>query len=121
MSNTNAATQLQDVINDSLFPTVQNISDVKQVLEFMKPVTQPLRQEQVQAILFLNELGSNKYIHPNGNPYEKLIKAISEYRQEIADPEFYIDTIEALVPKPPKPILMKEDGTYRKIQPEKGR
>ncbi|MED4570974.1 hypothetical protein P9302_16040 [Brevibacillus agri] len=123
MSNgtTNAAAQLQDVINDSLFPTVQNIADVKQVLDFMRPVTQPLRQEQVQAMLYLTELGDNKYIHPNGSPYEKIIKAISGYRQEIADPEFYIDTIEALVPKPPKPILMTENGTYRKIQPEKGR
>lgn len=118
---TNAAAQLQDVINDSLFPTVQNIADVKQVLDFMKPITQPLREEQVRAILYLKELGDNKHIHPNGNPYEKLIKAISGYRQEIADPEFYIDTIEALVPKPQKPILMSGDGTYRKIQPEKGR
>lgn len=115
----NSASQLQDVINDSLFPTVQNIADVKQVLDFMRPVTQPLRQEQVQAILYLRELGSNTYVHPNGNPYAELIKKISDFRQEIADPEFYIDTIEALVPKPPKPILMSGDGTFKKIKPEK--
>ncbi|WP_016696532.1 hypothetical protein [Rhodococcus rhodochrous] len=115
----NSASQLQDVINDSLFPQVQHTADVKQVLDFMRPVTQPLRQEQVQAILYLSDLGNNRYIHPNGNPYEDLIKSISSYRQEIADPEFYIDTIEALVPKPPKPILMTGDGTYKKIKPEK--
>lgn len=120
MSNgtANAASQLQDVINDSLFPTVQNIADVKQVLDFMRPVTQPLREEQVRAILYLEELGSNTYLHPNGNPYKNLIKAISSFREEIADPNFYIDTIEALVPKPQKPILMSGDGTYRKIQLE---
>lgn len=115
-----SAHKLQDVINDSLFPTVQNIADVKQVLDFMKPVTQPLREEQVQAILFLQEIGGNTYIHPNGNPYTKIIEAISKYRQEIADPEFYIDTIEALVPKPPKPILLSDSGTFKKIKPEKG-
>lgn len=113
------ADKLQQVIGDDLFPTVQNISDVKQVLDFMRPVAQPLREEQVRAILYLQELGDNRYLHPNGNPYKELIKAIRDFRQELADPEFYIDTIEALVPKPPRPILMTGDGQFKKVQPAK--
>lgn len=113
------ADKLQQVIGDDLFPTVQNISDVKQVLDFMRPVAQPLREDQIRAILYLQELGNNRDIHPAGNPYEKLIKAIVDFRQDIADPEFYIDTIEALVPKPPRPILMNADGQFKKVQPAK--
>lgn len=114
------ANKLQDVINDSLFPQTVQVADVKQVLDFMKKVTAPLREEQVRAILFLQELGDDRYIHPNGNPYSKLIESISKYRDQLADPEFYIDTIEALVPKPPRPILMSEDGKVKKIQTAKG-
>ncbi|MGG3873219.1 hypothetical protein [Brevibacillus laterosporus] len=114
------ATKLQDVINDTLFPTIQNIADVKQVLDFMKPVTQPLREEQVRAILYLEQLGNNKLLHPEENPYKGLIESIKKFRQDLADPEFYIDTIEALVPKPPKPILLKDDGKYTKLQQSKG-
>lgn len=117
MSNAN---RLQEIISDDLFPTVQHVSDVKQVLEFMRPHAQPLREEQVRAILFLQELGNNKLMHPDGNPYEKLIKKIEVYREVIADPEFFLDTIESLVPKPPKPILMAGDGTFKKVQPQKG-
>ncbi|WP_232700223.1 hypothetical protein [Brevibacillus daliensis] len=111
---------LQSVINDTLFPTVQNIADVKQVLDFMKPVTQPLREEQVRAILYLEQLGNNKLLHPNENPYKPMIDAIKKFRQDVADPEFYLDAIEALVPKPPKPILLKDDGKYTKLQQSKG-
>jgi hypothetical protein len=112
------ADKLQQVIGDDLFPTVQNISDVKQVLDFMRPVSQPLREEQVRAILYLQELGNNRDMHPDGNPYNDLIKVIVEYREKIADPDFYIDTIEALVPKPPRPILMTGDGQFKKINPK---
>lgn len=113
------AQKLQDVINDSLFPQTVQVADVKQVLDFMKPVAQPLREEQIRAILYLQELGENKLIHPDGNPYKKLIEAVVNYREQIADPEFYIDTIEALVPKPPRPILVTNDGQVKKIQPAK--
>lgn len=113
------ADKLQQVIGDDLFPTVQNISDVKQVLDFMRPVAQPLREEQIRAILYLQELGSNRYLYPDGNPYTALIKMIVDYRKDLADPEFYIDVIEALVPKPPRPILMTETGKFKKVQPEK--
>lgn len=114
-----ADNKLQQVIGDDLFPNVQNISDVKQVLEFMKPVSQPLREEQIRGILYLQELGENKDLHPNGNPYKELIKVIVDYRKDLADPEFYIDTIEALVPKPPRPILLNSDGKFKKVQAEK--
>lgn len=114
------ANKLQEVISDDLFPNVQHISDVKQVLEFMQPNAQPLRQEQVRAIIYLQDLGDNTDMHPNGNPYKQLIEAIKkDFRQAVANPEFFLDTIEALVPKPPKPILMTQNGEYKKLQPSK--
>jgi hypothetical protein len=111
--------KLQQVIGDDLFPSVQHVSDVKQVLEFMKPVSKPLREEQVRAILYLQDLGNNQELHPGGNPYKELIKMIVDFRKDLSDPEFYIDTIEALVPKPPRPILMTGDGQFKKVQPAK--
>lgn len=114
-----AHNKLQEVISDDLFPNVQHVSDVKQVLEFMRPNAAPLREEQVRAILYLQELGENKLLHPSGNPYKKLIEQIIGFKEHIADPEFFLDTIEALVPKPPKPILMTNDGQLKKIQPAK--
>lgn len=111
---------IQDVISDDLFPNVQNVADVKQVLGFMEGVSQPLRAEQVRAILFLHELGENKIMHPDGNPYKSLIDAIKkDFRKLVADPEFYIDTIESLVPKPPRPILMTQNGEFKKLQQAK--
>lgn len=105
------ANTLQDVIGDDLFPQLQHISDVKQVLELMQGVSQNISQEQLRAIIMLNELGENKAIHPNGNPYSKLVKAITtDYKTAIANPSFYLDTIEELIPKPPKPIVFAPNG-----------
>lgn len=105
------ANTLQSVIGDNLFPEVQHISDVKQVLELMKGMSQNISQEQLRAIILLNELGENKVIHPDGNPYEKLVKAIlNDYKIAIANPSFYLDTIEELIPKPPKPIVFAPNG-----------
>lgn len=109
--------KLQDVISDDLFPTVQHVSDVKQVLEFMRPVAQPLREEQIRAILYLEALGNNRDMHPQGNPYLKIIEQIIDHREKIADPDIFLDTIGELIPKPPKPILMNEKGEFKKIQP----
>lgn len=114
------ADRIQQVIGDDLFPTVSHVSDVKQVLEFMEPNAQPLRQEQLQAILYLQELGNNKTIHPDGNPYKHIIDFVIKSKNLIADPEFFLDTIEALIPKPPKPILMSQNGEFKKIQASKG-
>lgn len=107
--------KLQDVIGDDLFPTVQNISDVKQVLEFIEPNAKALRETQIRAILFLNELGEDKEMHPTGNPYKGIIESIIKHRTSVADPEVYLDTIEALIPKPPKPIIMTQNGQVQKV------
>lgn len=107
MQNSNAD-KLQSAIGDDLFPQVHNISDVKQVLEEMTKKAQELQPEQIRAIIYLRQLGQNQYLHGEKNPYEKIIDFIMEGKVLVADPEFYIDTIEALIPKPPKPIIMAE-------------
>lgn len=105
------ANTLQGVIGDNLFPEIQHVSDVKQVLELMKGLAQNISQEQLRAVIFLNQLGENKLIHPNGNPYEKLTKAImTDFKTAVANPAFYLDTIEELIPKPPKPVVFAPSG-----------
>lgn len=104
----NNAEKIQGVINDNLFPTVNHISDVKQVLEFMENVSQPLSQEQIRAIILLQELGNNTKLHSK-NPYLDIIKAIKgEYKKAVARTEVYLDTIQELIPKPPKPIIFSD-------------
>lgn len=113
-SQTNAA-KIQSVIGDDLFPTVQHISDVKQVLDFMMTVAQPIREEQVRALILLNSLGENKRLHPK-NPYKSVIDNImKEYKIGVADTKVYLETIEELIPKPPKPIIFA-DGRASKLQ-----
>lgn len=107
MQNTNAD-KLQSAIGDDLFPQVEHISDVKQVLEEMTTKAQELQSEQIRAILLLRQMGDNKFLHGDKNPYEGIIKFIMEGKVLVADPIFYIDVIEALIPKPPKPIIMAE-------------
>jgi ABC-type hemin transport system substrate-binding protein len=108
MQQTNNAEKLQSVISDDLFPQVQHISDVKQVLEEMQSKAQNLREPQIKAILLLKQMGENKYLHGDKNPYKKLIEFIMEGKIHVADPEYYLETIEALIPKPPKPIVLAE-------------
>lgn len=108
MQNINNAEKLQSAISDDLFPQVQHISDVKQVLEVMRANAQNLREPQIKAILLLKQMGENTYLHPEGNPYSKLIDFVMEGKILVADPVYYIDTIESLIPKPPKPIVMAE-------------
>lgn len=103
--------KLQSVISDDLFPQVQHISDVKQVLEEMEDNAQNLREVQIKGLLFLESMGDNAYIHPTGNPYKKLMKFIkTEGKVAVANPDYYLDTIEALIPKPPKPVILAEKG-----------
>lgn len=110
-NNTSNAERLQSVISDDLFPQVQHISDVKQVIEEMKSKSQNLREPQIKALLLLEKLGSNKYLHGDKNPYKELIDYIKKQGKiDVADPDYYLDTIEALIPKPPKPIIMAEKG-----------
>ncbi|MBP3041757.1 hypothetical protein J9303_20150 [Bacillaceae bacterium Marseille-Q3522] len=107
MQDTNAE-KLQQAISDDLFPQVQHISDVKQVLEEMKSNAQDLREPQLKAIILLERMGNNTYLHGENNPYKKLIDYVMKGKELVADPAYYIDTIEALIPKPPKPIVMAE-------------
>lgn len=104
------AQKLQSVISDDLFPQVQHISDVKQVIEEMKSNAQNLREPQIKALLLLKKMGENEYIHKNGNPYKKIIEFVMEGKVHVASPEYYLDTIEALIPKPPKPVILAEKG-----------
>lgn len=101
------ANKLQSVISDDLFPTVHHISDVKQVIEEMQGLAQNLREPQMKALILLKSLGENEYLHGDKNPYDDLYKyVINKGKQHIANPDYYLDTIEALIPKPPKPIVM---------------
>jgi len=109
MSQSNGE-KLQSAIGDDLFPTVHHVSDVKQVLEEMKSTAQNLREPQIKALLLLKNMGENKYLHPEGNPYKKIVEFIFEGKVHVASPDYYLDAIEALIPKPPKPIIMAEKG-----------
>ena|SRR5690625_1165172 len=101
------ADKMQSVISDDLFPQVQHISDVKQVIEEMTAKAQELRQDQVKGLILLNSLGDNDYLHGKNNPYKEVYKYITgQGKKDVADPDYYLDTIEALIPKPPKPIVM---------------
>lgn len=107
---------LQGAIGDNLFPEVQHISDVKQVLELMRSNGQALREEQVRALLLLDELGSNKALHGNKNPYDSIIKAVKDtFKVAVVNPSYYLDTIEELIPKPPKPVILTDRGQSRVI------
>lgn len=108
MSETNAD-KLQSVISDDLFPHVQHVSDVKQVIEVMRDKAQNLREPQLKAIIYLKEMGENNYLHGEENPYENIIKEIlTNYKIGVADPNYYLDTITELIPKPPRPILFED-------------
>lgn len=106
MSN---ADKIQSVINDDLFPTMHHISDVKQVLEFMENVAAPLSEDQIRALILLEHLGSNTRLHGSKNPYSEIAKAIkTNYKVAVARTEVYLDTIQELIPKPPKPIIFTD-------------
>ncbi|AIF45734.1 hypothetical protein [Virgibacillus sp. SK37] len=110
-NNTGNADKLQGVISDDLFPQVQHISDVKQVIEEMQGKSQNLREPQIKALLLLKRMGENTYLHGEKNPYKPIYDYITKQgKQDVANPEYYLDTIEALIPKPPKPIIMAEKG-----------
>lgn len=109
--NVDNASKLQQAINDDLFPKVAHISDIKQVIEEMQGLAQNIREPQMKALILLKKLGENKYIHPEGSPYKELYNYILEKgKVHVGDPNYYLDTIEALIPKPPKPILLTEKG-----------
>lgn len=108
MQHNDSAEKLQSVIGDNLFPQVHHVSDVKQVIDSMKDTAQNLSQNQIRAILLLRSLGKNEYLHPDGSPYENIEKFIMEGKIHVADPDYFLDTIEALIPKPPKPVIFAD-------------
>jgi hypothetical protein len=109
------ADKIQSIITDDLFPNVQHVSDVKQVLEFMENVAQPISEDQLRAVILLERLGENKRLHSDKNPYKTVIdKIMKEYKKAVAPTGVYLDTMEQLIPKPPKPIIMAE-----RIEPNK--
>lgn len=103
------ANKMQSIINDDLFPTVTNVSDVKQVLEFMENVAQPISQKQVRALILLQAMGDNERLHGKQNPYKPIIDKITkDFKKAVAPTGVYLETMEQLIPKPPKPIIMAE-------------
>lgn len=108
MSNANV---LQDVIGDNLFPNVEHISDVKQVLELQAETGQNLRQGQIRALLLLEKLGSNTFLHGDKDPYKTMRQAIlKDFKKAVVNPNYFLATIEELIPKPPKPIVVTPNG-----------
>lgn len=111
------ANTIQDVITDQLFPNVQHISDVKQVLEYMENVAQPVSEDQLRAAILLETMGNNKRLHPDGNPYawfvDRLIgskKEIGVWKKVVAPTNVFLDTLQELIPKPPRPIVVAPGG-----------
>lgn len=106
---------IQSILTDDLFPAVQHISDVKQVLEFMENVAQPISQEQIRAAILLTTLGDNKRLH-EVNPYawflEKLVgeKKTGIWKKAVAQTSVYLDTMQELIPKPPRPLIVAPGG-----------
>lgn len=108
------ADTIQQVINDDLFPNVQHVSDVKQVLEFMSDYAAPFSEDQVRALILLEAMSENERLHGKTNPYKSIIKAIKEeYKKSVARPDTFLKTIEELIPKPPKPVIMADGRAIR--------
>lgn len=114
--------RIQDVLSDNLFPTVQHISDVKQVLEYIENVAQPVSEDQLRAAILLEYLGSDKRLHPQGNPYAWIVERLigketkgggyqtGYWKKAVAPVSVYLDTLQELIPKPPRPIVMAPKG-----------
>lgn len=111
------ADKIQSVLSDDLFPQVQHVSDVKQVLEYMENVAQAVSEDQLKAAILLETLGNNRRLHGKENPYrwmiEKLIgteKAAGAWKKAVAPTTVYLDTLQELIPKPPRPIVVAPGG-----------
>lgn len=107
--------KIQSVISDNLFPDVQHVSDVKQVLEWMQNVSQAVSVEQIRAAILLITLGNNKRLHDK-NPYDWIVKKIignsnddAAWRKAAAPTQVYLDTLKELIPKPSKPVIVTGD------------
>lgn len=111
------ADRIQQVLSDNIFPQVNHVSDVKQVLEYMENVAQALSEEQVRAAILLETLGNNKRLHRE-NPYTWIIdrlvgtsdKSRPIWKKAVASTNVYLDTLQELIPKPPRPIVVAPSG-----------
>lgn len=113
---------IQSVLTDDLFPAVNHVSDVKQVLEYMQDVAQAVSEEQLRAAILLEEMGNNKRLHGDNNPYlwmvDRLIGKVDKkgqhqigyWKKVVAHTSVYLDTLQELIPKPPRPIVMAPKG-----------
>lgn len=107
------AEKIQSILSDNLFPNVQHISDVKQVLEYMENVAQPVSEEQLRAAILLETIGNNERLHGKDNPYKWMVERLigngqktGYWKKAIASTSVYLDTLQELIPKPPRPIVV---------------
>lgn len=107
------ADTIQSVLSDNLFPNVQHVSDVKQVLAYIENVAQPISEAQIRAAILLQTLGSNSRLHGDKNPYEWIVEkliakgdAAGIWKRAVAPTSVYLDTLQELIPKPPRPIVV---------------
>lgn len=111
------ADRIQSVLTDDLFPNVQHISDVKQVLEYFENVAQAVSEEQLRAAILLETLGRNERLHKSENPYKWIVermigneKQTGLWKKAVAPTSVYLDTLQELIPKPPRPIVVAPGG-----------
>lgn len=111
--NQKNADMIQSVLSDDLFPKLQNVSDVKQVLEYMENVAQPVSEHQLRAAILLIQLGKNERLHGEKNPYEWIVEKLigkgekaGQWKKAVAPTSVYLDTLQELIPKPPRPIVV---------------
>ncbi|MFD0717673.1 hypothetical protein [Paenibacillus sp. GCM10027626] len=109
--------KIQSILSDDLFPNVQHVSDVKQVLEYMENVAQAVSEEQLRAAILLETLGNNERLHGEKNPYRWLIDRLigtndkaGPWKKAVAQTSVYLDTMQELIPKPPRPLIVAPGG-----------
>lgn len=111
------AEKIQSILSDDLFPAVNHVSDVKQVLEYMENVAQSVSEDQLRAAILLETLGNNERLHGKENPYKWLVERLigtakntGIWKKAVAPTSVYLDTMQELIPKPPRPIVVTGQG-----------
>ena len=112
--------KLQSIINNDLFSSTPMVDGLKQVLQFMEPHAQPLSQEQLRAIAYMNFLGMRELhadfrkANKGKHPYSDHIKWVMESAIAHADPGVFIRTIEAVLPTPQTNVIQSNERKGRK-------
>lgn len=112
--------KLQSIINNDLFSSTPMVDGLKQVLQFMEPHAQPLSQEQLRAIAYLNYLGMRELhaeyrkANKGKHPYSDHVKWIMESAIAHADPGVFIRTIEAVIPPQQTHVIQSSERRQRK-------